>query len=85
MKEVTYVIKDELGIHARPAAQLVKAISGFKSTITIEGAKGSADMKRLMALMKLSVKKDESVTVKADGEDENEAIKTLQEFFEANL
>lgn len=85
MKQFSYVVKDELGIHARPAGQLVKAIAGFKSSITIESAKGSADMRRLMALMKLSVKQGEEVTVKAEGEDEDAAIAAIEEFFKANL
>ena len=33
MKEFTYQVKDELGIHARPAGQLVKKASQFKSNI----------------------------------------------------
>lgn len=85
MKQFSYVVKDELGIHARPAGQLVKAVAGFKSAITIESEKGSADMRRLMALMKLSVKQGENVTVKAEGEDEDAAIAAIEEFFKANL
>lgn len=85
MKEFTYVITDELGIHARPAGQLVKQVTGFKSAITITAAKGSADARRLMAVMKLSVKKGEEVKVTCEGEDEDEAVKALEEFFKANL
>lgn len=85
MKEFSYVIKDELGIHARPAGLLVKTASGFKSAITIQAQKGSADMKRLMALMKLSIRKDEEVTVKAEGEDEDIAIQIIADFFQNNL
>ena len=36
MKQFTYTIKDEVGIHARPAGNLVKLIKGFASTVTIE-------------------------------------------------
>ena len=42
MKEFTYTITDEQGIHARPAGLLVKEAAGFASAITIEkdGKKG---------------------------------------------
>ena len=36
MKEFKYVIKDEIGIHARPAGQLVKEAKAFTSKITLE-------------------------------------------------
>ena len=36
MKEFTYTITDEQGIHARPAGLLVKEAAGFASAITIE-------------------------------------------------
>ena len=36
MQTFTYVIKDELGIHARPAGLLVKEAKNFNSTITLE-------------------------------------------------
>ncbi|HIV99351.1 MAG TPA: HPr family phosphocarrier protein [Candidatus Ornithospirochaeta avicola] len=85
MKEFTYQVKDELGIHARPAGQLVKKASQFKSNITITAPKGMADLKRIMALMKLSVKQNDSVTVKCEGEDEEKAALELEEFFKTNL
>ena len=49
MQTFKYVIKDELGIHARPAGLLVKEAKNFNSTITLEsnGKKGAA--KGLMA------------------------------------
>ena len=56
MKTFDYTVKDELGIHARPAGILVKKLSGVKSNVTIEvKEKGkSADAKRLMAVMKMA-------------------------------
>lgn len=85
MKEFTYTITDELGIHARPAGQFVKKASGFKSSVTLSSAKGSADAKRIIAVMKLVVKKGDTVTVKVEGEDEDVAAAELEAFFKANL
>ncbi len=85
MKEFTYVVKDELGIHARPAGQLVKKVASYKSVISIVAPKGTADARRLMAVMKLSVKQNDTVTVQAEGEDEDTAIAELEAFFKENL
>ena len=85
MKEFSYVVTDEMGIHARPAGQLVKKAMGYKSKVTITGVKGSADLKRLMALMKLTVKKGENVKVQVEGEDEEKAASEIEEFFKENL
>ena len=51
MKEFKHVIADPLGMHARPAGMLVKAVAGYASKITVTAPTGTADAKRLMALM----------------------------------
>lgn len=85
MKEFNYTIKDELGIHARPAGLLVKEAGQFKSSVIIQKGDKTADAKRLFALMGLGVKKDEQVTVKIEGEDEGAAFEVMKKFFENNL
>lgn len=85
MKEFNYVVKDELGIHARPAGLLVKEAGKFESVITIKKGEKSADAKRLFALMGLGVKQNDEVVVTAEGTDEAEAIAAMEEFFNTNL
>lgn len=85
MKEFSYIIKDEIGIHARPAGLLAKEAKAFTSKITIEANGKSADVTRLMAVMGLGVKTGAEVTIKAEGDDEDAAIAKMQEFMEANL
>lgn len=85
MKEFNYVIKDELGIHARPAGLLVKEAAKFQSDIKIKKGEKAADAKRIFGVMGLGVKTAEEVTVTADGADEAEAIAALEAFFNANL
>jgi phosphocarrier protein len=85
MKSFTYTIKDELGIHARPAGMLVKEGQAYESTITLEAGGKSADVTRLMAIMALGIKKDVTVTVKAEGADEDAAIAGMEAFFKENL
>lgn len=85
MKEFSYTIKDEIGIHARPAGLLAKEAKAFSSKITIEANGKSADVTRLMAVMGLGVKNGAEVTIKAEGDDEDVAIAKMQEFMSANL
>lgn len=85
MKEFTYKICDELGIHARPAGLLVKKASEFSSDITIYKDEKSADLKRLFAVMGLAVKKGDTVRVTVCGDDEDVAAPNVESFFKDNL
>lgn len=85
MKEFKHVINDPLGLHARPAGQLVKAVAGFKSTVTVIAPTGKADAKRLMAVMRLAAKQGMELTVTCEGPDEEKAAAELQAFMAANL
>lgn len=85
MKTFNYVIKDELGIHARPAGLLVKEAAKFQSAVKIAKDGKEADAKRIFGVMGLGVKCGQEVTVSADGADEAEAITALEAFFNSNL
>ncbi|KAB1441042.1 HPr family phosphocarrier protein [Candidatus Galacturonibacter soehngenii] len=85
MKSFKYVIKDEIGIHARPAGLLVKESGKFQSAITLKANGKTGDAKRIFGIMGMAVKQNDEVTVEAEGADEEEAITTLKKFFEENL
>lgn len=85
MQEFKYTIKDELGIHARPAGLLVKLAAQYKSAITVDTGVKKADAKKIMAVMGAGAKKGTTVTCSADGSDEADAIAALKKFFEENL
>ena len=85
MKEIKHVINDPLGMHARPAGMLVKAATPFASKITVPAPTGTADAKRLMALMRLAAKQGMELTVTIEGADEEQAAAELQAFLTANL
>ena len=85
MKTFTYTIKDDLGIHARPAGLLVKTAKNFNSEITIAKDGKSLNALKLMALMGLGVKCGDTITVTVSGEDEESAASAMEEFFKSNL
>lgn len=66
MKSFEYTIKDELGIHARPAGILAKEAKKYESKITLTKDGKSVDVTRLMALMGLAVKCGNTVEVQVE-------------------
>jgi len=86
MKEFTYSITDELGIHARPAGLLSKLAKGYGDTIvTITKGDKTVKASQLMKLMGMGVKQGDTVKVAAEGPDEEAAIAALEQFFKENL
>jgi phosphocarrier protein len=85
MKQFTYTIKDEIGIHARPAGILVKAAKQLGSVVTVEYNGKSAVATKLMAIMGLGVKHGDTVTVKVDGPTEETDAAQIEDFFTNNL
>lgn len=85
VKEFKYVIQDPIGIHARPAGQLVVLAKEFQSETTIQRDDNITPLTNLMKLLGMGIKQDDEIIVKADGEDEEAAIEKLQAFFRENL
>lgn len=85
MKTFSYTVKDALGIHARPAGMLVKEVKNFNSKVTLEKDGKTVDASRLMAVMSMGVKQDQTVTVTVEGDDEDAAFDAMKAFFETNL
>jgi phosphocarrier protein len=85
MRSFEYTVKDELGIHARPAGLLAKKAKEYKSEITITKGEKSANATKLIALMGLSIKYNDTVTVSIFGEDEEKAEKEIREFLINNF
>ncbi len=73
MIEFTYTIKADDGIHARPAGILVNNAMKYKCNITMKANNKEASVKKLFALMKLGIQKDDIITVDFEGEDEESA------------
>ncbi|MDO4308652.1 MAG: HPr family phosphocarrier protein [Eubacteriales bacterium] len=85
MKKFSYVIKDEIGIHARPAGMLVKEAKKYASKIVLGKNGKQADASKLMAVMGLGVKCGETVEIEVTGADEDAACEGIRTFFENNL
>lgn len=85
MQKFSYVIKDEVGIHARPAGMLVKEAKKYASSIKIVSGGKNASADKLMAVLGLCVKCGDTVEIEIEGADEAAAYDGMKAFFEANL
>lgn len=85
MKTFNYVIRDELGIHARPAGLLAKIAKKYESSIEIRKGEKNVQASQLLLLMSLGVKKSQEIQIAIEGTDEAAAYEEIKDFFEKNL
>jgi phosphotransferase system HPr (HPr) family protein len=71
------VVTASQALHARPASLLARAAAGFESKLSVALGEAEADAKSVLSLMALDVAAGDSVTVRADGPDAEEAIARL--------
>ena len=77
MAERSVQIVNKHGLHARPAAEMVKAASKFKCDITISRDDLEVNGKSIMGVMMLAAEYGASITLKATGADADEALDAL--------
>lgn len=82
MKKKELLIENKLGLHARAAAQIVKAASAYASKITIAKDGLEVDGKSIMGIMMLAAAKGTTVLLHAQGEDEDRAIEGMEQLFQ---
>ena len=87
MKKFTYTIQDEIGLHARPASQLIRIAKSYKSKIILTNTKinKSAEATKMMALMALGLVYGITVDITIEGEDEDAAFTELKTFFDETM
>jgi phosphotransferase system HPr (HPr) family protein len=77
MAELHLTVIDPAGLHARPAAKLVKVASRFESRIVLRSGERTVDVKSLIALLGLTVRPLAEITLVADGPDADDALAAL--------
>ena len=85
MVEQTVTISNRAGIHARPAAILVQATKNFKCNILFEKGNKVINAKSIMGVITLGAGYGTELKVVAEGEDEQEAVKTMVHLFESKF
>lgn len=77
MVKKSYTIKNEEGLHARPASDFCKTAGSFKSKISILKDGEEYDAKSILMVLCVGAVQGETIELMAEGEDENEAICAL--------
>ena len=73
-------LKNETGLHARPASELAKLAGSFASTIKLYVNDKIIDAKSILAIMSAGIKYNTEIEIECDGEDEEKALYSLQLF-----
>ncbi len=82
-REVT--IKNNVGLHARPATFFIQKANSFKSSIWVEREDRRINAKSLLGVLSLGIVKGMTITIIADGQDEEEAVEGLAALVDAGF
>lgn len=74
-----FTIKNKVGLHARPASLFVKKAKEYSSKISIAANGEEVDGKSMLSVLTLGAVKGTLIVIKADGDDEKEAVDALIE------
>ena len=89
MQETTVVVHNKVGLHARPAAMFVQLANKFKSDILVakigDGDSKEVNAKSILSILTLAICQGTEVRIRADGEDEEDAVSALRELIETNF
>lgn len=85
MTEIKLEITNKVGLHARPAALLVQTANKFKSVITAINGDTSVNAKSILNVLALGADKGSILTIKAEGEDADQAIQAFKELHANNF
>ena len=85
MQRVVVILKNETGLHARPASVFVKEAAKYKSDISILTKGQEYNAKSIMSVLSMGVIKGEELMIIAEGEDEKEAVDALKALVEKNF
>jgi phosphocarrier protein HPr len=85
MPERILTVKNKLGLHARPAAEIVKIAGKFKSQITIHRDDLEVNGKSIMGVMMLSAEKGAKLRVAAEGSDAEQALDAIEKLVDGKF
>ena len=85
MVQETFIIKNETGLHARPATEIAKIAMKYKSNINIVANGKTINAKSPLMIMSAGIKSKTELKILCEGEDEKEAIEELRTFFQNNI
>jgi phosphotransferase system HPr (HPr) family protein len=88
MQKTLLTIQNDVGLHARPAAEFVKLAANYQSSITIRNVNNNSaavDAKSILSVLTLGVEKGHRIELTCDGQDEMQAILAIRELIESDF
>ncbi len=85
MPEIKLVIRNKVGLHARPAVLFVQAAQGFQSEVRVIKAGREGNAKSFKSVLALAVNQNDEVLVRAEGADAEAALAALSRLVEDNF
>ncbi len=85
MKSIQITVENQVGLHARPATLFVQTAQKHQAEITVSYEGKTVNAKSLLGLLSLGVTKDATITVAANGSDEEVALNALTSLLESNF
>ena len=83
LKEI--VVQNQVGLHARPATFFIQKANEYKSSIWVEKDEKKVNAKSLLGVLSLGVTKGVSITIIAEGPDEDQAVNELVSMISSNF
>ncbi len=80
-----FIVKNKVGLHARPAALFVQTAKGFSSEITVEKDGNKVNAKSILGVLSLGAEKGSKIIIEINGEDEKEAMEAFEKLIEDNF
>jgi phosphocarrier protein len=85
LSEIQLLIRNQLGLHARACALFVKTASKYKSDVFVSRDDLEVNGKSIMGVMMLAAEEGASITVRATGADEKEAIEAIRDLVDGKF
>jgi phosphocarrier protein len=85
LAEAELLIRNQLGLHARAAALLVKTAARFRSQVFVSRDDLEVNAKSILGVMMLAAETGSTIKVRAEGEDADEAIAALKALVEGRF
>nr|RMH70023.1 MAG: HPr family phosphocarrier protein [Gemmatimonadota bacterium] len=82
MVELTAIIQNRMGMHMRPADQIVRTASKYDSTIKLIKDGVGVNAKSILGVLMLEAGKGSEITIQADGVDEQDAVDAIKELID---
>lgn len=78
-------VRNQVGLYARPATFFIQKANEYKSTVMVEKEERKVNAKSLLGVLSLGISTGSTITISAEGPDEEDAVNALCALIESNF